>query len=976
MFSLVKFEKDDYYVVNTKCIDFITKQSCVAKYRGCKYSATFIEKNDDKLYLENIKSKKNAETANHGDLQRDVGIEDPSIESPATKQIFLNTKRSQNFCLVLFENDDFYILDSKKVKITEGNQCIAKYKGCCYSATFIAENELPQILKIDVIVPPYENDQTLIQNSSNRDLDATFSVDISSIKEWTSNKCTENQKSSELEINEDATIPLNTTYNINGSAAEPLQIVNKSLTKIGNESTAKTISTVGETIVSEYEPSSLLLDSNPLETLTEPTKPIQDPVKLNKLLLKNPNRKTKQHFCIFCNKLQSKLARHFFLKHKSEKQIKRAMAMPKKCSERLQILETLRKKGDFIHNTNQSKNSGILITTRQKLKSGETPDDYTCCKKCKGFFKIVNIRKHLKKCCGPGNKGNRKNLIEGRQLTQYIHPAASDLLKLEIFPVLNNDNLVKEIRYDELIIKFGNKLAEKLVPQHQHDQVRANMRLLGRFVIEMKKISPDVKELKDIYKPYLYDNAVLALRNTAKWNMHTGFATPSVASSLSTLIKKCGHTQKSEFVKCQNSDLKDQLNDFMTLWEEDTPIQINRRAILDQQKLKRLKQITLPSKNDISKMTTYLRTKMRSALKALSTKFKYYEWKTLVQTSLVYIQMFNRRRAGETERLLVENYKLKTSICDSDMTEDLTETISKEAMDYAKKFVRVCLTGKLDRGVAVLLDDLCQNSIETILKYRKKAGIKKNPYIFSRKVKSNLQKKYYRACPLMRKFATECGAEMPNTLRGTVLRKHIATHTSLLNIGESSVETLANFLGHHKDIHKSHYRLPVPVAEITTVSKLLESAAGYDQDEHDNDEHEEIHIDNQDDESDNESVANAVSVGSSDGDSDGDSDGETKDETMSNAINKSDSDSDNDFEKQESNQKRNSSSFGKASRSRWSIHEIMDMEEEFGEIDLLENLPSLQACQSAINKYTSLQHRTPAQLKSWIHNKLKKNRRN
>ncbi|XP_059226883.1 uncharacterized protein LOC131998538 [Stomoxys calcitrans] len=575
-------------------------------------------------------------------------------------------------------------------------------------------------------------------------LDATFSVveieNISSIEGSKSaklaHKCMEvynklepgmNFSNPDMTMGNSSINPINTTYTINGAVAEPLDFVNKNLTKIGNDSTAKTTSSGGETLVSEYQPGSLLLDSKSLDISTEPIKPIKDTININNLLLKNPNLKSKQHFCIFCSKLQCKLARHFFLKHKSEKQIKRAMTMPKKSFERLQILEELRKEGDFVHNTMSRKNSGILITTRQKLKSGETAEEYTCCKKCKGFYKIVNIRKHLKKCCGPENKGNRKNLIEGRQLTQYIHPAASDLLKLEIFPVLNNDNLVKEIRYDEFIIKFGNKLAEKLVPHHQHDQVRANMRLLGRFVIEMKKISPDVKELKDIYKPYLYDNVVLALRNTAKWNMHTGFVTPSVASSLSTLIKKCGHTQKSEFVKSQNFDLKEQLKDFMILWEEDTPIQINRRAILDQQKLKRLKHVTLPRKNDITKMTSYLRTKMRNALRVLSTKYSYYEWRTLVQTSLVYIQMFNRRRAGETERLLIENYKLKNSICDSDMTEDLAKTMSKESMDYAKRFLRVSLTGKLDRGVSVLLDELCQRAIETILKYRKKAGIKKNP---------------------------------------------------------------------------------------------------------------------------------------------------------------------------------------------------------------------------------------------------------
>lgn len=239
-------------------------------------------------------------------------------------------------------------------------------------------HDLPKIVQVDTLVPSYENDTTSIQYDPNMSgcFDATFSIEktknISSIKGTESieltNKSVEINENQEQDINFNnktliigncSTISFNTT--ICGAVPEPLPVVNKCLTKIGNDSTATTMCSGAETTVSEYQPGSLLSNSNntSLETSKEPLKAIENPININNLLMQNPNIKSKQHFCIFCSKLQSKLARHFFLKHKTEKRVKQAMAMPKKSLQRLKLLEELRKEGDYAHNTRSSKNSGI-----------------------------------------------------------------------------------------------------------------------------------------------------------------------------------------------------------------------------------------------------------------------------------------------------------------------------------------------------------------------------------------------------------------------------------------------------------------------------------------------------------------------------------------------------------------------------------------------------------------------------------------
>lgn len=102
----------------------------------------------------------------------------------------------------------------------------------------------------------------------------------------------------------------------------------------------------------------------------------------------------------------------------------------------------------------------------------------------------------------------------------------------------------------------------------------------------------------------------------------------------------------------------------------------------------------------------------------------------------------------------------------------------------------------------------------------------KNPYVFGITGFHKQRFKILRACDQMRKFAYECGADHPERLRGTLLRKHIATNCHKLKLTEQEVSELANFMGHKENIHKQYYRLPQKEADILNISKYLEAALG------------------------------------------------------------------------------------------------------------------------------------------------------
>lgn len=192
------------------------------------------------------------------------------------------------------------------------------------------------------------------------------------------------------------------------------------------------------------------------------------------------------------------------------------------------------------------------------------------------LFSKRTLRIHLSKCIG--SKKSRTNLIESRKLTRYVHSVANNIIKNKIFPVLRNDEITKAVRYDELIVKFGNKLTEKYSLEHQHDMIRGNIRLLGRFILELKQIEPDVNELKDIFKPNLFDKCIQALRTVAHWDETLmWFKTPAVAQNLTSLIKKCGKKQRAELIKQELEDMKVELENFLLLWEEEIPTLINKK---------------------------------------------------------------------------------------------------------------------------------------------------------------------------------------------------------------------------------------------------------------------------------------------------------------------------------------------------------------------------------------------------------------
>ncbi|XP_022089284.1 uncharacterized protein LOC110978529 [Acanthaster planci] len=190
----------------------------------------------------------------------------------------------------------------------------------------------------------------------------------------------------------------------------------------------------------------------------------------------------------------------------------------------------------------------------------------------------------------------------------------------------------------------------------------------------------------------------------------------------------------------------------------------------------------------------------------------------LCHSLLAHVVLFNRRRSGETERLLLGAYeKVETN---RDLQPEVFNSLGEVEKVLVQKLKRIEVRGKRGRKVPILLTREMVESIDFLNAARSSAGISpNNPYVFGRAFcDSTLPTK---ASECLRKFAVLCRAEQPSTLRSTKLRKHIATMSQLLSLKENELDMLAGYMGHDVRIHREFYRLPENTLQLAKVSKVL-----------------------------------------------------------------------------------------------------------------------------------------------------------
>ncbi|XP_060783638.1 uncharacterized protein LOC132890623 isoform X2 [Neoarius graeffei] len=80
---------------------------------------------------------------------------------------------------------------------------------------------------------------------------------------------------------------------------------------------------------------------------------------------------------------------------------------------------------------------------------------------------------------------------------------------------------------------------------------------------------------------------------------------------------------------------------------------------------------------------------------------------------------------------------------------------------------------------------------------------------------------HYRGSDCIRQFVQCCDVKNPLSLTSTRLRKHMATLSKVLNLQETELDQLADFMGHDIRVHRQFYRLPEGTLQLVKISKIL-----------------------------------------------------------------------------------------------------------------------------------------------------------
>ncbi|KAL7400000.1 hypothetical protein ABVT39_005178 [Epinephelus coioides] len=232
----------------------------------------------------------------------------------------------------------------------------------------------------------------------------------------------------------------------------------------------------------------------------------------------------KRHYCVYCKKPQSKMARHLTRKHSDEKEVALATNLPPSSKNHRQMLEGLRRKGNYYHNIEVlQKGLGEIVTYRQPSEHAN-PEDYLPCNNCFGFFLKDKLWKHEKQCrkmMGEPEVQSKKSESKKRRRVQT---AASSLVPYrgqstqrcsDIVNRMVIDKVSLEVRNDPLICECGDRLLEKhRSDQSKHGHISQKMRELGRFVLAAKSIDHKVKMLQDVLVPPKFHLAVEAAKKS------------------------------------------------------------------------------------------------------------------------------------------------------------------------------------------------------------------------------------------------------------------------------------------------------------------------------------------------------------------------------------------------------------------------------------------------------------------------------
>lgn len=525
-----------------------------------------------------------------------------------------------------------------------------------------------------------------------------------------------------------------------------------------------------------------------------------------------------KNYCYICGKPQSKLARHLKT-HTGELEVVQAFSFPVHSKERKEMLQKLRNKGNFQHNIDvlQCGEGDLKIKRAPKRKCDAK--NFVHCIHCKGMFVRRDLWRHLKRCplkpADSETEGRRRVLglvsIADSSFSQHISQGVWKLLG-----VMKQDDISAVVKNDLSILQ----LAQSFFNKHGHDPtkfeyIRQKLREVGRLLLTLRR-EFSVYSLEESIKPANFHRLIRAVQMVSGYDEESHcYQSPSLALKLGHSLNKICEIIHCRALMSEDKDLIASTETFKKLYSSKWSEMISHTALVTLSEAKFNKPSTLPFTQDVQSLHRHLDKTAHSAFQKLQETASPQSYAELTKATLTRIIVFNRRRAGEVSKMLLKGFSERDSTA---LHDDVAMGLSQFEQRLCSHFSRVEIRGKRGRKVAILLSPDMVDALTLLISRRSECGVlDSNAFLFAR---PNCQS-HYRGQDSLRVYANECGAQNPEFLRSTYLRKHVATLSQILNLKNNELDQVADFLGHDIRVHRDYYRLPEATTQLAKISKLL-----------------------------------------------------------------------------------------------------------------------------------------------------------
>lgn len=503
-------------------------------------------------------------------------------------------------------------------------------------------------------------------------------------------------------------------------------------------------------------------------------------------------------------------------------------------AQRRKIILRIQKQGDFVWNNNEDLNGGeYAVRRRPNKKFKRNPWDLIPCSGCLGAFTKSYLRRHWNTCSKNTVKDERGVHQLGRAIEGRLHSEASQDL-VELFARLRENESIRRIRFDWLVVCYGNDLCLNHSAHYQHQYICGKLRASGKVLLESMSISTEITDMSSFFHVKNCNTIIEAIRIMGKFDHQTKrFGSPGTASTTVTLINAIGELLVIEAMKLDDQEKERDVERFLKVFKKDVTNKISKLVAITKAENQSNTNDNIPTTADISKLSKYLDSERDACFFQLAQNYSYAVWLKLSQLTMASILIYNRRRAGEMQNLLTKDFEKRDIIADQSAM--LLDCIPEEAKRKLKS--RVTVRNKLGkRKVPMLLKHSWDDCLELLVHHQRNAGIpESNKYLFALPTKMG-RIRTANVCTIMRSFSKACGAENPSSLRGTNLRKHLATFSSTKNLSDNDISNLADFMGHAEKVHRAFYRINPLTEQVSKLSLLFDEAQGNDSSDDSSDE--------------------------------------------------------------------------------------------------------------------------------------------